>query len=236
MKRVFISYSWKDSAVAEQVKGAIPSQFDVWIDKERVRPGDEISKALQDGLSASDYYVILISDNSIASNWVKREIATAFDLATKKKLSVIPVILQGAEVPFEFRGLLYIDFRASLIDGLKSLNAFFISQETIIKDIEPKQPILKSSSDVIRRRLACNNSLRELSLSDLRYLMADKLGIDEVAIVWFDLFERRMIDEIQVRNLALCCVELIDMSRRTDVLGDLLDTLCRNFPYISKGL
>jgi hypothetical protein len=234
MKRVFISYSWKDSAVAEQVKGAIPSQFDVWIDKERVRPGDEISKALQEGLTASDYYVILLSDNSTASYWVKREIATAFDLATKKKLSVIPVILQGAEVPFEFIGLLYIDFRASLTDGLKSLQAFFINQEAIIEDIVPKLTKLKSGDDLIRRR--CNNSLRELSLSDLRHLMADKLDIDEVAIVWFDLFERRMIDEIQVRNLALCCVELIDRSRRTDELVGLMDTLCRNFPYISKGL
>jgi len=93
-KIVFISYSWKDKSVAQRVRESIPEPFEVWIDKEQIHPGDSISKAIQDGMSCSDYYVLIISENSISSNWVQREIATAFDLANKKKLSVIPVLLQ----------------------------------------------------------------------------------------------------------------------------------------------
>jgi hypothetical protein len=97
-KVVFISYSWKDKSVADRVRESIPDQFEVWIDREQIGPGESVSKAILDGLNGSDYYVLLISENSVSSNWVKREIATAFELANKTKLSVIPVLLQGAEV------------------------------------------------------------------------------------------------------------------------------------------
>src|ERR1700722_12096003 len=100
-KTVFISYSWADKSVADQVRGSIPEQFEVWIDQERIRTGDSISKAIQDGLTGSDYYVLLISEQSNRSPWVQREIASAFELANKKKLSVIPLLLKTVDVPFE---------------------------------------------------------------------------------------------------------------------------------------
>jgi TIR domain len=204
--------------------------------KEQIRPGDSISKAIQDGLSGSDYYVLLISENSISSNWVQREIATAFDLANKKKLSVIPVLLKGAEVPVEFKGLLYIDFRSSVAAGIQNLREFFLKQAAPIDNIEPRHILLKSQDERVRQRLTCNGLLRQLSLGDLRYLVSERLSLEDVEVVWFDVFNRRMSDEVQVRNLAMSSVELIDRSRRMDVLVDLMDTLCRNYPFISKGL
>jgi hypothetical protein len=208
MKRVFISYSWKDSAIADEVRAAIPEQFEVWIDKEKIGVGDSISTAILEGLTASDYYIILISENSNSSPWVRREIALAFDLANRKNLSVVPVLLSQAEIPLEFKGLLYIDFRKSINDGLKALQKFFTSQETLISHLEPKHKMLKSESDAGRQRLKCNEQLREMSLGDLRYLVADRLAIEDVAVVWFDLFSRRMNDEVQVSSLSLACVEL----------------------------
>jgi hypothetical protein len=105
-----------------------------------------------------------------------------------------------------------------------------------IDEIEPRHKLLKSQDERIRQRLACNELLRHLSLGDLRYLASERLSLEEVEVVWFDLFNRRMSDEVKVRNLAISCVELIDRSRRTDVLVDLMDTLCRDYPFISKGL
>lgn len=235
-KIVFISYSWKDASVAERIKASIPDRFEVWFDKEQIAPGDPISKAIQDGLNGSDYYVLLISENSISSPWVQREIATAVELADKKKLSVVPVLLHAVDVPLEFKGLLYIDFRSSVAAGIQNLRDFFEKQAAPIEEIEPRQKMLKSQDERTRQRLACNESLRQLSLGDLRYLVSDRLSLEEVEVVWFDLFSRRMSDEVQARNLALSCVELIDRSRRTNVLVDLMDTLCRNYPFISRTL
>lgn len=235
-KHVFISYSWKDASAAEQVRNSIPNEFEVWFDKERISPGESISHAIQEGLKASDYYLLLISENSNQSDWVQREIATAFELSREKKLSVVPALLQGSDVPFEFKGLLTIDFRSSFSDGLEKLKDFFQSQAAVINDIEPRHVLLKSDGDAVRKRVTCNETLRDMSLGDLRYLVAERLSIEDVEVVWFDLFGRRMADEVQVRNLALSCVELIDRSRRTDIIVELLDKLCRSYPYISKGL
>ena len=235
-KKVFISYSWSDNSTAIKVKEVIPHQFDVWIDKEKIAPGDEISSSIQKALSASDYYVILISETSNNSTWVRREIATAFDLANQKMLSVVPVLLQGADIPLEFRGLLYIDFRPSLQDGLSALKKFFVSQISAISDIEPRHKILKSQNENVGARINCNESLRKMSLGDLRHLVSERLSLEEVEVVWYDLFHRRMVDEVQIKNVALSSVELIDRSRRTDVLVELMDTLCRNFPHVSKGI
>lgn len=235
-KHVFISYSWKDAPAAMQVRDSIPSEFEVWFDKERIRPGESISKAIQEGLNASDYYLLLISENSNESIWVQREISTAFELSREKKLSVVPVLLQGSAIPFEFKGLLNIDFRPSFTDGLQKMRDFFLGQAAVIDDIEPRHLMLKSQEDTVRKRLACNEALRKLSLGDLRYLVAERLSLEDVEVVWFDLFGRRMADEVQVRNVSLSCVELIDRSRRTDVIVDLMDKLCRSFPFVSKGL
>src|SRR5690348_393741 len=92
-KKVFISYSWKDKAIADRVRTAIPDQFEVWIDSERIAPGAHISTAIQEGLNGSDYYVLLISEAANSSIWVQREIAVAFELASSKKLSVVPILL-----------------------------------------------------------------------------------------------------------------------------------------------
>lgn len=233
-KNVFISYSWQDSSIADEVRKAIPPQFDVWFDKERVQAGDEISRKIMEGMEASDYYVVLISENSMQSNWVKREISTAFDLADSKKLSVVPLIFDSADVPLEFRGLLYIDLRKSLSSGLQSLREFFISQASAVDDIEPRHKILKSHDERTQKRMICNEILREMSLGELRYLVTERLSLEDVETVWFDIFGRRMTDEVRVQNLALSSVELIDRSRRTEVLVELMDTLCRNYPYITK--
>lgn len=234
-KKVFISYSWKDRGIAERVKASIPNQYDVWIDDERILPGDSISHKIREGLTASDYYVVLISENSAQSSWVRAEIAAAFSLANGKHLSVVPILLQGSEVPLEFSGLLHLDFRPSVAKGLQKLREFFLGQAATIGDVESRHKVLKSPDEATQKRLACNESLRHLSVSDLRFLVTERLSLEDVEVVWFDLFSRRMSDEVQVRNLALSTVELIDRSRRTDSLAELMDTLCRNFPFINKG-
>lgn len=233
-KRVFISYSSKDRDAAERVRANIPNMFDVWFDSERVQPGSSISDEIKEGLNSSDYYVILISENAIQSSWVQVEIAAAFELAGEKRISVVPVLLQGSELPIVFKGLLYIDFRKSFASGLTALKDFLLSQVSLISDIEPRQLMLKSHDVSARKRMVCNEVLRNMSLGELRQIVTERLSLEEVEVVWFDLFERRMKDETQVQNVALSSVELIDRSRRTDVLAKLIDTLCRNYPFISK--
>lgn len=231
-KKIFISYSWKDQDEARQIRNAIPEEFDVWMDVEQMKPGAPIAQVLEKALSGSDYYLLLISENSNTSSWVKRELSYAFELAAGKKLSVVPFLLKQAEIPFEMKGLMYIDARPSLAKGIEDLRKFFRGQLDSVSMLDPRVIIRKSSDDTQMRQRACTQFLSAMELGDLRYHLASRLGIEEVEVVWFDLFNRRMQDEVQVRNLALSLVELLERSRREEQLPRLVDILCRTMPRL----
>jgi len=234
-KIVFISYSSANQAEAKQVRDGIPNQFEVWFDEDKIKIGDDIGQSIAEGLDGSDYYVLLISEDSNKSTWVRREIATAFELANHKKLSVIPFLLQGATVPLEFRGLLYIDGRESLTHGIQKLKDFLLGQLSQVKRIDPTKLKYASENTFVQQIMNCSDLLRSLSLGDLRFRISERLTMEEIEVVWFDLFNRRMVDEVQVKNVALSAVELIDRCRRNQQFFKLLDILCRNNPNIGLG-
>ena len=234
-KKIFISYSSTDNACAMLIKEELVKiGFDVWMDSEKIRPGDSIAASITDGLSASDYLIILISENSNKSVWVKREISIAFDLIKTKNLSVIPVLLSNTEVPFEFRGLLYIDARKSFAAGLARLSDFFQAQGSSIAALEADKQHPGMAFDHSLKTATCLARLGAAKLGDLRRQLSQRLSISEIQILWFDVFHKKMEDEVQVVNVALSCVELLDRSRREDSLGELVMAICLNHPGIDK--
>ncbi|MEA2822152.1 MAG: hypothetical protein QOJ86_4156 [Bradyrhizobium sp.] len=233
-KRIFLSYSWKDKDVALMVRDRLQRlDFEVWMDIDAIQPGDRFSERIEEGLKAADYYVVLISESSIKSDWVKREISTAIRLADNKKLTPIPVLLDTAPVPIEFSGLLYIDARSSVEAGVQRLLEYFKAQDTIFANLEKRMVVLKSDDDPARARRKCQDDLRTLTPGDLRFHMAERFSLAEIKTLWFDLFSRKMDDEVQVINLTLAIIELLDRSRREDLIVNMLDLICRNFPRFS---
>lgn len=109
MTFVFISYSHKDSEEAETIHIQLQERnFEVWIDN-RILPGDrwenEILKAIKD----CGVFVVLMSDNSLQSAYVAKEIDHAISLGK----TIIPVLLSGS--PFRtLREIQYVDFTAQI--------------------------------------------------------------------------------------------------------------------------
>lgn len=232
--RVFLSYSWKDQKSVIQFRDALRiGGFDVWMDIDNIKPGAKFAREIEAGLNASDFYVIFLSDAATQSNWVRREISQAISLADKDKLTPIPVLLGDADVPIEFSGLLYIDARRALSDGINRLIEYLGAQNTKIKNLEKRMIVLKSDDPLVRARLDCQNVLRDLTPSDFRFHMNDRFDLTQVKTLWFDLFARKMEDEVHVINLSLAIIELLDRARRDEQLPDLIDTICRNYPKFS---
>lgn len=232
--RIFLSYSWKDQQTVLVFRDALQVQgFPVWMDVDKVHPGTHIAKAIEDGLGATDYYVVFISESSNESEWVRREIARAVQLADKDKLTAIPVLLDGSEVPIEFAGLLYIDARNSIGEAINRLLNYVSIQNVKISSFEKRMLIQNSDDPTTRARMKCQDDLRELTLGDLRFHMADRFDLSQVKTLWFDMFFRKMEDEVAVINLPLSIIELLDRVRREDNTPKLLDLICRNFPKFS---
>ena len=88
MTEVFISYSSTDVGVAEKIELSLQAAgFDVWRDKRMIEA--DWSKEIADALSKSDAILVIWSENSSISNWVKNEWLTARALGKP----IIPVII-----------------------------------------------------------------------------------------------------------------------------------------------
>jgi hypothetical protein len=236
-RKVFVSYSHKDRSYADQIRDAILlfSEFEVWMDARLLDPGDHISSAILKGLKESAYYVLLISESSNNSEWVKREISVAFELAKNNNIAIVPFLLEKVEVPLEFRGLLYIDATKSFNDGLKELFGFFQRQKSKLGALAPQQIIRKGFDPREQQRRQCQSALRDHELGDLRFSLSEKLTLKDIRVLWFDVFNTKMEDDVFSQDKALCCLELLDRSSREDLIGKLIDKICRNHPGMGSA-
>ena len=95
---------------------------EAFFDKWDIHPGDSLIEKISDGISDSSYLLVLLSKNSIKSNWVKREleIALARQIADKA-ITVIPCLLEDCEIPVFLQPISYADFRNSFERGIEEL-------------------------------------------------------------------------------------------------------------------
>lgn len=75
---VFISHSSKESWIAKQISKEIESLgAETWLDVKDLRGGDEIRRSIKRGLRASHEAVVLLSANSLTSQWIIYEVGVA---------------------------------------------------------------------------------------------------------------------------------------------------------------
>ena len=68
--------------------------------------------------------------------------------------------------------------------------------------------------------------------SDFITQIAENLTLTDIRVLWFDVFDRKMEDDVQDKHVA--CRELVNRSSRDDMLPKLIDKICRNHPAVSK--
>jgi hypothetical protein len=107
MTQVFVSYSRKDIKFARRLAGDLEGAgFDVWWDISDLKGGDDWVRFIPAAIEASQYFVVLLSPDSIQSEWVEKEYSYAIRLRKK----IIPAMLKLCDVPFSLHTINYIDF------------------------------------------------------------------------------------------------------------------------------
>jgi hypothetical protein len=92
VSHVFVSYSKKDKDyVLKFVDRLLDEGFDVWIDNRGLRSSEDWWRAIVEALRDCSAFVVVLTPNSDASEWVQLEIT----LATKYKKPRFPVLLSG---------------------------------------------------------------------------------------------------------------------------------------------
>lgn len=122
-KVVFLSHSSKDKPFIRQLAADLTNEnVLVWLDEQQINVGDSINEKISQGLAESDYFIVAMSDNSVNSEWVKRELNSALITEIEsKKVKILPIKLSDCEFPPLIKDKKYADFTKSYKAGLTEL-------------------------------------------------------------------------------------------------------------------
>jgi hypothetical protein len=119
----FISHSTKDKPFVRKLAAdLVSSGIKVWLDEQRILVGDSIPEKIAQGLADSDFFLIVVSENSVKSPWVTKELNNALvQEIERRKVKVLPIKLDSSEMPTSIADKLYANFTGSYEEGLTKL-------------------------------------------------------------------------------------------------------------------
>lgn len=109
---IFLSHTHSDKPLVEPVAvklAEIFGQDQVFYDSWSIQPGDGIIEKMNKGLEVPDFVFFFVSANSLNSGMVKLEWQNALYAASKGKTRIVPVRVDGTEMPSVLRQTLYVD-------------------------------------------------------------------------------------------------------------------------------
>lgn len=110
---IFISYSHSDKEFAESLATQlVHAKQNVWIDTWELNAGESLIERIEGALGDADAILVLLSKNSVQSEWCKKELRSGLIRELEEKsVLVIPVVLDDCEVPLFLKEKLWVDFR-----------------------------------------------------------------------------------------------------------------------------
>jgi hypothetical protein len=132
----FLSHSSKDKHFVRKLAAdLVANGVKVWLDEQRILVGDSIPEKIAQGLAESDFFLILLSEYSVESDWVKKELNVALVREIeRRKVTILPIKLDNAKIPDSIVDKKYADFTGSYSAGLKELLASIKAQEVTAHD------------------------------------------------------------------------------------------------------
>ena len=167
---VFVSYSQKDRYFVRTLLNDLQNQnIEVWQDEKSINIGDSITDEIPKGIEKADYFLIVISSNSINSKWVNTELSVASFLQRKLKPSnfIIPILLEKCEIPELLISIKYVDFTQDHNSGLKKL----LKTVNLIKRDQDNLEVIGKpvmDTDILRnifsfnKEISCTNDINKL--------------------------------------------------------------------------
>lgn len=94
----FISYSSKDEELAQRLHADLQSQgVRCWFAPEDLKIGECFRQRIDEVIRVSDRLLLILSENSVASSWVEKEVETAMESEDEqKKMILFPVRLDDS--------------------------------------------------------------------------------------------------------------------------------------------
>ena len=106
MHEIFISYSRRDITTVRALTTALSQKgVSVWVDRSDIQEGDAYDTQIEEAIAQTSVVIVLWSEHSIKSHWVRAEAAYA---VAKHKL--LPISIGQCQPPLQFMQIQTIDF------------------------------------------------------------------------------------------------------------------------------
>jgi len=131
MVSVFLSHSSKDKPFVRELADFLEKdgEIKVWLDERQIAPGQNIVACIAEGLDA-DFILLILSPDSVESNWVKEEWTDAFwEQTNSRKTKLVGVLYRDCRIPRLLRNKKYFDLRTNQPDGFREIRTFLLSQQ-----------------------------------------------------------------------------------------------------------
>ena len=172
MSKIFLSHTSVDKPFVRKLAADLRnSGHTVWIDEAEINIGDSLIGKIREGLDNVDYVAAVLSEASIQSEWVKKELEIASNKEIKaKKVIVLPLIIEKVELPGFLEGKFYGDFTSEdKYDSTLKLLLRSLGDSTLIvkseDEIETIRKELADAKEVIERHQKELNRVTKYNLS-----------------------------------------------------------------------
>lgn len=152
---IFISYSRKDTAIADQICAALDSVgITYFIDRQGIGGGFEFPAILAENIVNSQLFLLLASENSYESKFTMSEIIFAFN--KKPKNAILPYIIDNSTLPMSlefvfaginWRNMLDHPIDSALVDDLLKM----LGRERVEKVVEEVKTVTETTPHLTER-------------------------------------------------------------------------------------
>lgn len=145
MASIFLSHSSRNKRFSRRLAEDLKLRsIKVWLDEAELKIGDSLIYKIQEGIEEIDYLGVILSPQSVESEWVKREVEIALnDEITGQKVKVLPILWQPCQIPSFLRGKVYADLSTpkKYKTNLHRLIAKILGDELGLPSIEDEKNI-----------------------------------------------------------------------------------------------
>ena len=118
MADIFISYARDDAGIAARLREGIETGgFSVWMDTTSMAGGERWTKEIESAIEGATSVVVVVSQSSNESVWVRREVLYAQQLCKR----VVPVLAAHAPLPVHLVNLRALALQEDFNGGLDQL-------------------------------------------------------------------------------------------------------------------
>ena len=121
-RTLFLSYSRLDRDFAERLASDLQQRgIAVWWDFWEMEVGDSLPRKIEEAVSRSAWFGIVLSPDAVSSPWVRAELDLALTMEIEGGITILPILHRPCELPLSLRGKVWADFTSSYQESLESL-------------------------------------------------------------------------------------------------------------------